>query len=162
WVIEPTSPPSSPFGPFVNRNHFAGFLEMIVPIPLALILVRAVRGELALLFGFASVMMGIATVVSLSRGGMISLVAGLMFVISLGLRPENIRQQTGGFRGKSSGRWKLPLALSRYGAAAVILLTIGAGVWWMGADPVIRRMEKGELALTGVSKDPRKETFFQS
>src|SRR6185369_5734884 len=32
-------------GPFVNRNHFAGYMEMLIPIPLALSLSRAVRGE---------------------------------------------------------------------------------------------------------------------
>jgi O-antigen ligase len=33
---------------------------------------------------------------------------------------------------------------------------------WMGADPVIRRLERGELSTQGESNDPRKETFFQS
>src|SRR5215475_7531556 len=33
WMIEPSAQPSAPFGPFVNHNHFAGYVEMIAPIP---------------------------------------------------------------------------------------------------------------------------------
>ncbi len=31
-------PPSSPFGPFVNHNHFAGYVEMIIPVAISLAL----------------------------------------------------------------------------------------------------------------------------
>ncbi len=158
WVFEPSIPPPSPFGPFVNHNHFAGYMELLAPIPVALILTRAVRGELSILYGFAAAIMGVATVVSLSRGGSVSLIAGLMFVVALGVKPAN------GARFGESGRlgFRLPPAVARAGALAVIILTIGVGVWWVGADPVIRRVEKGELIMNAPSKDPGKETFFQS
>jgi len=164
WVIETVTPLSASFGPFVNHNHFAGYVEMIAPIPVALILRRVVRGELAFLYGFAAAMMGIAVVMSLSRGGMISLVAGLMFVVAFGFKSP-----TGHMAGERfAARWrplKWSVAASRIGAMIVILFTIGVGVWWVGADSVIRRMEKGELApgsMDAPSKDPGKETFFQS
>ncbi len=155
WVFEPSTLPSSPFGPFVNHNHFAGYMELIMPIPVALIVMRAVRGELAVLYGFAAAIMGVATFASLSRGGMISLVAGLMFVVALGFKPaDNAKFDRRVFR--------LPPALSRVGAMVALIVTIGAGVWWVGADPVIRRVEKSELTLSARSDDPRGETFFQS
>lgn len=34
WVRK--VPPSSAFGPFVNHNHFAGYVEMIIPVAIAL------------------------------------------------------------------------------------------------------------------------------
>src|SRR5437867_1607228 len=34
-------PPSSPFGPFVNHNHFAGYVEMIIPVAIGLTLFLA-------------------------------------------------------------------------------------------------------------------------
>jgi O-antigen ligase len=159
WVVEPSIPPSSPFGPFVNHNHFAGYMEMIVPIPAALILMRVVRGELSIVYGFATVIMAVAAIASLSRGGMISLAAGLIFVVAFGIKPaaEGVRLGDGG-----KSLLKLPLAVSRAGALAVIVLTIGVGVSWVGADPVIRRVEKSELIVDAPSKDPGKETFFQS
>lgn len=158
WVIQPTGPTPFPFGPYVNHNHFAGFVEMIAPIPLALILVRAVRGEIWMFYGFAAVMMILANVMSLSRGGMISLVAGVMIVILLSLSPEaqGRREHFG------RTRRQLPVFASRLAAVAVLLASVGVGLWWVGADPVIRRMEKGELSLKERGNDPRNETFFQS
>src|SRR5262249_13225444 len=85
-----------------------------------------------------------------------------MFVVSLGLKPESSKHRTKGRASSSIGRFKIPVALSRYGAIAIIVLTIGAGVLWMGADPVIRRVERTELSLDGASKEPGRETFCQS
>src|SRR5215475_6416828 len=104
WMIEPSEQSPSPFGPFVNHNHFAGYIEMIAPIPLALILRRAVRGELAYLYGFAAAMMGLAVVASLSRGGMISLVAGLMFVVAFGFKPSRSWEREMGSRDDEARR----------------------------------------------------------
>jgi O-antigen ligase len=164
WVIEPSMQPPTPFGPFVNHNNFAGYVEMIAPIPVALILRRAVRGELAFLYGFAAAMMGLAVIVSLSRGGMISLVAGVMFVVAFGFRGS--RERRARSREWGLGKWKspfpIPLAASRIGVMIVMLFTIGAGVWWIGADPVIRRFENSGLGLGSTDADHRAETFFQS
>jgi O-antigen ligase len=163
WMIEPSAQPPSPFGPFVNHNNFAGYVEMIAPIPVALILKRAVRGEWALLFGFAAAMMGLAVVMSLSRGGMISLVAGLMFVVAFGFkgsREWGVGSKEWGM-GKRKSPIPIPLAASRAGAIIVMLITIGAGVWWIGADSVIQRVEKSRVAPKSMDAG-RGETFFQS
>jgi O-antigen ligase len=61
-----------PFGPYVNRNHFAGFTELVIPIslvPLALGKVRRERWFLVSLF--AVVPIG-ALFLSASRGGLVS------------------------------------------------------------------------------------------
>src|SRR5262249_5459365 len=161
WVVELRVQPPSPFGPFVNHNHFAGYLEMIAPIPVALILRRAIRGGLAFLYGFAAAMMGLAIIMSLSRGGMISLIASLMFVVAFGFKPSSRRTGRERFGARESSlNW--PVATSRIGALAVMLFTIGVGVWWVGADSVIRRLEKGELTMDAADKQPGKETFFYS
>jgi O-antigen ligase len=173
WVIEPSAQSPSPFGPFVNHNHFAGYIEMIAPIPVALILRRAVRGELAILYGFAAAMMGLAVVMSLSRGGMISLIAGLMFVVAFGFKgARGLGSRERGVGGEETrgriphspfptpdSRFPIPLAAARVGVMIVMLITIGVGVWWVGADPVIRRVEKSALRS---GADTRGETFFQS
>jgi hypothetical protein len=33
------------FGPYVNRNHFAGFVELVAPVGLALLVFRGVRRD---------------------------------------------------------------------------------------------------------------------
>jgi O-antigen ligase len=155
WLIEPTSQPFVPFGPFVNHNHFAGYLELIVPIPVALILVRAVTGEVSLFYGFAAVMMSIAIFFSLSRGGMISLVAGLVFVIAFGFRSI-------GARGPAyEGRRRASVLLPRLGAVVLIMAMVGGGVWWVGGDAVIDRAQHTDLTGEAPS-NTGKETFFQS
>ncbi|NDD64696.1 MAG: O-antigen ligase domain-containing protein [Acidobacteria bacterium] len=131
WLIEPTVISSHPFGSFVNHNHFAGFVEMIAPLPLALVITRTVRGELALINGFASAIMGIATILSLSRGGMISLISGLLFTVILGLRPTNA------LRGNAKqGR----LILARFLISGAMLVILAIGVLWVGGDAVIERL----------------------
>src|SRR5205085_1366742 len=78
YWIRPT--PFAAFGPFPNRNHYAGYMEMLAPLPFALIAARAVRRQSWMFYGFAGVLMAISVFVSLSRGGMMSVVAGIAFV----------------------------------------------------------------------------------
>ena len=134
WIFQPSLTPSHPFGSFVNHNHFAGYVEMLAPIPLALVVTRTVRGEMGLINGFATAMMGIATIISLSRGGMLSMLSGLMLVVLLGLRPTTMGLPAG------DTLRRFPLMLSRFLAALVIIVTISIGVIWVGADGVIERL----------------------
>ncbi len=151
WLIESSAPVEVPLGPFVNRNHFAGYLEMIAPIPVALMLSRAVRGELSFFYGFAAALMSVAVFVSLSRGGMISLLTGLLFVVAFGVKPAAER----------SGTRKLFGISPRFAAVALIVLTVGGGVWWVAGDAVIERAQRTDLSAQARS-GAGKETFFQS
>ncbi|MCI0664349.1 MAG: O-antigen ligase family protein [Acidobacteria bacterium] len=153
WFITPTTQVISPFGPFVNHNHFAGYLGMIVPIPVALIWNRSVRGELAVLYGFAAAVMSIATIVSFSRGGIISLLSGVIFVVLFGLNSIVRRKDE---------RKKIAILVTRAAVVVLLLATIAAGVVWIGADSVIKRAEKAEMSTQTRSNDPRKETISQS
>jgi O-antigen ligase len=143
---------ASPFGPFANHNHFAGYMEMLIPVPIALILTRAVSTELRWLYGFAAIVMGVATITSLSRGGMISLAASMLFLVVASARLA--------FRNERSRRRGRPLfrLVSQGLAVAAIVGVIGAGVVWIGADPVIRRVTQGQSAGQGREA----ETFFSS
>ena len=61
-----------PFGPYVNRNHFAGFAELVTPIALVPLVLGRVRRErlfLVSLFAFVPI---IALVLAASRGGLVS------------------------------------------------------------------------------------------
>lgn len=158
WFFTSSLPTEVPLGPFVNRNHFAGYLEMIVPLPISLILLRAVRGELAFFYGFAAAMMSIAIFVSLSRGGMISLMASVIFVIAFGIKPAAERLAE---PGKSYWSSRYGRILPRVGAIALIVLTIGVGVWWIAGDAVINRAERTQLT-NETRGSAGKETFFQS
>jgi O-antigen ligase len=61
-----------PFGPYVNRNHFAGFVELILPLALVPLVLGRVRRERWPIVGlFAVVPIG-ALFLSVSRGGIVS------------------------------------------------------------------------------------------
>ncbi|MGH9743699.1 MAG: O-antigen ligase family protein [Candidatus Acidiferrum sp.] len=68
-----------PFGPYVNRNHFAGFAELVIPISLVPLILGKVRRERWILVSlFAVVPIG-ALFLSASRGGIVS------FAVELGV-----------------------------------------------------------------------------
>jgi O-antigen ligase len=93
-------PTVTPFGPFVSKNHFAGHVEMITllamgvavgladqarrgPAPLSWVGSRH-AGAILLAAG-ASAVTGLAVLVSMSRGGVISLLAGLATFVGMRL-----------------------------------------------------------------------------
>ena len=72
-----------PFGPYVNRNHFAGLMELLIPQGLAIqILGGERRDQLPLVTLFTLLPIG-ALFLSASRGGILSLIAqvGLLAVL---------------------------------------------------------------------------------
>jgi O-antigen ligase len=61
-----------PFGPYVNRNHFAGFTELVIPVALVPLMLGKVRKERWFVVSvFAVVPLG-ALLFSASRGGILS------------------------------------------------------------------------------------------
>ena len=72
-----------PFGPYVNRNHFAGLMELLIPPGLAIQVLGAERrDQLPLMALFTLLPIG-ALFLSASRGGIISLVAEVGFLAIL-------------------------------------------------------------------------------
>ena len=67
---------STAFGPFINRHHFAGYMELTIALPLGLLFAGSVEREKRILYLFIAGLMGVALVMTSSRGGIISLVAG--------------------------------------------------------------------------------------
>ena len=108
-----------PFGPYVNRNHFAGFAELTIPVALLPLILGKVRRERLFIVGvFAVVQIG-ALLLSASRGGIISF--GCQFaVIALWMI----------FR-RAKGKQLI--------AGAAVLLVALAMVSWLGVRQVLQR-----------------------
>ncbi len=131
------------FGPFVNRNHYAGYMEMLAPLPLALVLARGVRKESWVFYGFAAAIMGLSIFVSLSRGGMVGLMAGMAFVIVMNARFKK-RVDRARTNAESRGEHRLSVErsssrLKRTGAAVACAIAIAVGVFWIGAEGLVNR-----------------------
>ena len=140
WMRRVTSSGAGTGGPFVNRNHFAGYMEMLIPIPVALAFSRTTRGETRMFYGFAAAIMSIAEAASLSRGGMVSLAAGLLFLAAISAR----RSRDGSHPERKSSFSLRPAFL-----IVVMLAAIAAGVVWIGADfDILKRITHDPLTTT--------------
>lgn len=82
-----------PFGPFVNRNHFAGFVELIVPPGLALFLLRADEEERLPLLAVLTLLPIGALFLSASRGGIVGFFVELGLILILVLFRRRTRSQ---------------------------------------------------------------------
>jgi O-antigen ligase len=65
------------YGPYVNHNHYAGLMEMLVPIPLIIALSRMAADKTRIAAGIAAAIMVGTIFLSASRGGMLSVFAEL-------------------------------------------------------------------------------------
>src|SRR5438105_9235811 len=72
---------STAFGPFINRHHFAGYMELVIALPLGLLFSGSLELHKRPLYAFAALLMAVALIMTNSRGGLISLVAEILFVI---------------------------------------------------------------------------------
>ncbi len=131
WVRE--LPQSTAFGPFINRHHFAGYMELTIALPLGLLFSGAVDKEKRLLYLFVAGLMGVALVMTTSRGGIISLVLEIVFlvVVTAIWRTQNERRRTKSSRLKRVG--------TRIGLAAALLVGLFFGVLLLGGEFSINR-----------------------
>src|SRR5437870_11895763 len=67
------------YGPYVNHNHYAGLMEMLVPVPLVFAFSRYARGRERWAAASAAALMGATIFLSGSRGGMAA------FAVELGV-----------------------------------------------------------------------------
>ena len=74
-----------PFGPYVNRNHFAAFAELVIPVALVPLVLGKVRRERWFVVGIFGLLPIGALFLSASRGGVVSLGAqiGVLILVML-------------------------------------------------------------------------------
>jgi O-antigen ligase len=68
------------YGPYVNHNHYAGLMEMLVPIPLVLSLTHLASTRTRAMAAAAAAIMVGTIFLSGSRGGMIAIIAELIIL----------------------------------------------------------------------------------
>lgn len=117
-----------PFGPYVNRNHFAGLMELIAPLGMAMLLFRGVPRDQLPVVGLLTVFPVAALFLSASRGGVVSFLFQLLLL--------GVLSWTRAGRGRM-----LTLGL-------IVLLFASAFVFWIGVVPTwqrFQRIEAGEV-----------------
>jgi len=118
WFREQTA--GNPFGPYVNRNHFAGFVELTLPVGLALLVFRGLRRDVFPMAGLLTIVPLGALILSASRGGIVS----MAFEIGVLTLLARSRKGAGG---------------PRIAAIGIVALAAVALIVWIGAGGAIER-----------------------
>ncbi len=116
----------SPFGPFVNRNHFAGYMGMIIPLSIAYVFTIH-KKEKQIIYGFMALIMTLAVFYSASRGGVTIFLVGLiLFVVVMLFK-----------RLKNKGLWII---------TAFVICLSGYLIYLGIIDPVMERFIKTDIS----------------
>ncbi len=118
WPVEAIS--AAIYGPYVNHNHYAGLMEMLIPLTAGIAILQ--RDSKRVLLLFAAAVMTLTVVFSRSRGGMIALAVELVFVCVVLFRTQR----------------------SRRGVFTVLggIAMIAALVFWLGSDKLFERFSE--------------------
>jgi O-antigen ligase len=159
WFWEPLFKKDATFfGPFVNPNHFAGYIEMVIPLSMGLFIskwrylggsrFRGIRGFLIkvgteegcklVLFGFLIALMVGALLLSSSRGGVVSfLVSMACFLLLLTKKNKDRRTLL---------------------VAVVLLCSVLSLVIWIGIRPLLEEFS----SVQNLSRDYDIQYRFQN
>src|ERR1700736_1968441 len=130
-----------PFGPYVNRNHFAGFAELFIPMARVPLMLGKGRRERRLIVGlFAVVSIG-SMFLAASRGGIVSLAVEVVVVVLwMSVRRMGPKQMLGG---------------------AVVLIAALLMVSWLGVKEIAQRFSsmKAMEVSSGKRASMRRDTW---
>jgi O-antigen ligase len=130
-----------PFGPYVNRNHFAGFVELVFPVALVPLVLGKVRKERWIVVGIFGLLPIGALFLSASRGGIISF--GVQLVVLIVMM----------FLRRAGGKHAL--------AGGVVVLLAFLLVSWLGVRQVLDRFSSLQSleVTTGKRAAMRQDTW---
>ena len=119
-----------PFGPYVNRNHFSGLMELLMPLGLSFLAFRGVRRDLVPLVGLFTLVPVGAIFLAASRGGLITFAFELALLTMI-------------YVSRRSGKMRL-------GPAIAFVLVLASLVAWLGVGRVLERFSAkgiGEVTI---------------
>jgi O-antigen ligase len=108
------------YGPYVNHNHYAGLMEMLLPIPLVVALAHSVPTPRRVAAAVAAALIASTIFLSGSRGGMLAFAVEMVILLAILVR-----------RGSSR---KVAIILG-----AFLLLVVGL-LTWLGGGELTARM----------------------
>jgi O-antigen ligase len=90
WLIKPRA--GGLYGSYVNHNHYAGLMELLLPITLVLAFSGSVRGGKRVLLVFAATLMAASVFLCQSRGGMFAVIVETVFLAIFWMRQFSPRK----------------------------------------------------------------------
>ncbi|HEY2972778.1 MAG TPA: O-antigen ligase family protein [Pyrinomonadaceae bacterium] len=136
WIRE--MPQSQAFGPFINRHHFAGYMELALALPLGLVFSGSIEREKKFIYLFAAGLMAVALIMTNSRGGLISLFAELLFLVAtMGLRRRRHKHRK---RESEEHKPRIKSAAVKAGLALAMFVALFGSVVLLGGEEALTRM----------------------
>lgn len=125
---------SMPFASFINRHHFAGFMEMTIGLTLSLLYGGSTKKDKKLLLIIAIILMGISVILTGSRGGILSLLGVIAFVTII-----NLTDKSSKYDEYETNPSKSYTGLILVGSSLAILLALLGSVLFLGGDSSLMR-----------------------
>lgn len=136
-----------PFASFFNRHHFAAFMEMTLGLTLGLLFGDATKKNKKIFFIIAAVVMGMAILLTGSRGGIISLLCVIGFVLFWNFfKNREIKDFDGD---EDVKRFFLKRNFMLFGGGLALIAFLFLGVLFLGGDQSLLR----GFGLAGVEGD---------
>lgn len=133
WIRE--LPQSQAFGPFINRHHFAGYMELALALPLGLVFTGAIEKEKKFIYLFAAALMAVALIMTNSRGGIISLLAEILFLVAtMGLSRRHKKKKS------EEHTPRIKSAAMKAGLALALVIALFGGVVLLGGEDALTRI----------------------
>lgn len=133
WIRELSQ--STAFGPFINRHHFAGYMELTLALPLGLLFSGAIEKEKRFIYLFVAGLMGVALIMTNSRGGLISLVAEILFLAAtMGFRRHHKKKHE-----SKPQEPRIKSAAIKAGLGLALVLALFGGVVLLGGEEALSR-----------------------
>jgi O-antigen ligase len=142
FLFFPFLSPGSGYGQFINRNHFAFLMEMVLGLILGLIAGQGVRREHILIYLALALPVWTALVLCNSRGGLFSMLAQVLFLallFSLARAKRDDVQQASEER--SLFRRIIHASFFRPVLLAGLMMMIFIGAVWIGGESLTSRLE---------------------
>jgi len=135
----------SGFAQFVNKNHFAFLMEMTIGLSAGLIIGGAVRRQRLLVYISAAVLMWTALVMTISRGGILSMLAQISFIFGgwIWLRSS-----------KSDAVSRLRSTIVGVVVTISIVAVVAVSAIWVGGDVLVTRIESLPTEVNNKVKQP--------
>lgn len=128
WLRDASKITSSFFGPFINKNHFAGLLALWLPLGVGMLASGAVPREKRVLTAFACVVSLVAVALSRSRAGLLCVGAGVLAAVGLAAL-GSLRASDAISRGRA--------VAGAVGFGLLLVVVALLGVQWVGSEPVV-------------------------
>ncbi len=135
WIRD--IPQAQAFGPFINRHHFAGYMELALALPLGLVFTGAIEREKKFIYLFAAGLMAVALIMTNSRGGLISLFAELIFLVAtMGVQRRHKHKK----RESEQHKPRIKSAAAKAGLALAMVVALFGSVVLLGGEEALTRM----------------------